>query len=457
MVRVQNPSHSSLLRWANKLRLTGTLCDTLVVVEGQVFQAHGLVLACASRKLEQSLVAERSSDLPHRCTLSDLSPRTFQQVLEYVYTGAVEVPRGELRELLTAAQVLEMDHLVKQCQVLLKDEEVTTCPSPFRGSRTHDSDSESFGPKETATCNLLLKKPRPHPPSAEAQPSRESVITGSAPEGLCSASRGQKVQWPSQAASRKFLLNCGELMAIQPIHPPHQVVPYPYPCPSPVYPFSYHPLSPQLHSTLVGYTGLLHPYQHFLQAGSRLLGHDRKQGMLGKCHPSHTTLTGSEQEEVERKQRPCEEKTLRCHSCSKACAPPSSSSASSLAGTACKSCGRSVRDRRSHRRSLTGEKPYQCKHCSKRFSLKHQLDTHHRVHTGEKPFECRLCGQRSRDYSAMIKHLRTHGGATPYRCTACTEFCNSLTSMQKHLKTHPVEDFAPDWSISQTYLYTCHA
>uniref|UniRef100_A0AAY4APG9 BTB domain-containing protein n=1 Tax=Denticeps clupeoides TaxID=299321 RepID=A0AAY4APG9_9TELE len=160
MVRVQNPSHSSLLRWANKLRLTGTLCDTLVVVEGQVFQAHGLVLACASRKLEQSLVAERSSDLPHRCTLSDLSPRTFQQVLEYVYTGAVEVPRGELRELLTAAQVLEMDHLVKQLCVCVVRLPLSTfqqaCFSPNHNgpSPTYPIHKLIFRPS-TRTCGRI--------------------------------------------------------------------------------------------------------------------------------------------------------------------------------------------------------------------------------------------------------------------------------------------------------------
>ncbi|KAG8010156.1 Zinc finger and BTB domain-containing protein 16-A [Nibea albiflora] len=131
-------------------------------------------------------------------------------------------------------------------------------------------------------------------------------------------------------------------------------------------------------------------------------------------------------------------------------------------GEACEGCrfgGRgdvTQNEPQSHRQEHRGEKPYQCQHCPKKFSLKHQLDTHHRVHTGEKPFECRLCGQRSRDYSAMIKHLRTHGGAAPYQCTVCLEYCSSLVAMQRHVKNHAMQDFPPDWSINSTYLYTSH-
>ncbi|KAG0253738.1 zinc-finger protein [Mortierella polycephala] len=96
-----------------------------------------------------------------------------------------------------------------------------------------------------------------------------------------------------------------------------------------------------------------------------------------------------------------------------------------------------------HIQTHTGDKPYQCQICRKRFTEANIMAQHMRTHTGEKPFKCPEpgCGREFSVSGALTIHRRVHTGEKPFKCKfeGCDKWFAESSNLTKHLRVHTGE------------------
>eukprot|EP00092_Neocalanus_flemingeri_P040959 GFUD01044598.1.p1 GENE.GFUD01044598.1~~GFUD01044598.1.p1 ORF type:complete len:860 (+),score=160.26 GFUD01044598.1:257-2836(+) len=90
------------------------------------------------------------------------------------------------------------------------------------------------------------------------------------------------------------------------------------------------------------------------------------------------------------------------------------------------------------RRHHTHEKPFECAECGKSFTVKAALKDHERVHTGEKPYDCDICNKAFSTSGALRIHKMIHDEQRRYTCDV--EECGKMFRINKNLWRHKKVD-----------------
>lgn len=85
---------------------------------------------------------------------------------------------------------------------------------------------------------------------------------------------------------------------------------------------------------------------------------------------------------------------------------------------------------------FTGETPYQCDLCGKRFIHHTSFKIHSLSHTGQKSYKCDICSLALLSVSHLKRHMRVHTGEKKYACSTCGKRFAERYNLASHQKLH---------------------
>lgn len=112
-----------------EFRKTEQLCDVIISTEGNIFHAHKIVLAASSSFFQSLFTVDMSDKNKQTIKMDNIEPVAMSRVLDYIYTGSIDVLRSEdAKELYIAADYLILPGLKhKAVQILVEALRAENC------------------------------------------------------------------------------------------------------------------------------------------------------------------------------------------------------------------------------------------------------------------------------------------------------------------------------------------
>uniref|UniRef100_H2LMI9 Zinc finger and BTB domain containing 7C n=1 Tax=Oryzias latipes TaxID=8090 RepID=H2LMI9_ORYLA len=439
LIGIPFPNHSSdVLCSLNEQRRDGLLCDVILIVRDQEYRTHRSVLAACSQYFKKlfTVATTDGGDAHHAAAVYEIdfvAPESLTAILEFAYTSTLTVTASNVKEILNAAQMLEIPCIINVCLEIMdsgdgggggggreeeEDEEEEDEEEEEEEEDDEEEDANRYnsvlfsdyfiafqvknGAEVADGAVFVLQE------SMESRALKDFSIDSLLQEGL----------YPRMATvDRKPTFS----PLIPGFYP--SLLPPPFPPSAPIEPSR--PLDLAVKREIIKEEmkeevppSLLH--SDFLKEFVK--GHPLGPIKSEADFRSYLSLLNSAshlgalfppwQLEEERKMKP--KASQQCPICNKVI----------------QGAGKLPRHMRTH----TGEKPYMCTICEVRFTRQDKLKIHMRKHTGERPYICLHCNSKFVHNYDLKNHLRIHTGVRPYQCEHCYKSFTRSDHLHRHIK-----------------------
>ncbi|XP_071181603.1 kelch-like protein 21 isoform X1 [Mytilus galloprovincialis] len=118
---LQDPDYSSeMLNKLNSLRTEKVFTDATVCCGQEEFFCHRNVLAASSPYFRAMFTSELREGKETLVSFNDISAWTMKRIIDYIYTGKLEINTDNVQELLVAGSMLQYEAIVDSCCKFLK-------------------------------------------------------------------------------------------------------------------------------------------------------------------------------------------------------------------------------------------------------------------------------------------------------------------------------------------------
>ncbi|NWT95541.1 ZBT8A protein, partial [Urocynchramus pylzowi] len=407
--------HSHLLEQLNEQRKQDLFCDCNILVEGKVFKAHRNVLFASSGYFKMLLSqSSKETSQPTIATFEVFSPETFMVILDFVYSGILSLTGQNVIEVMSAASYLQMTDILNVCKTFIKSSlDINEKEKDHYLSLSAKSASTEPSPARPALYRSRRK--------AKSNPRRSYSIPDEKPDG-------NENSWSSYSSylSSQVILQRAET---------------------------------QLSKRGRKQGSARKRRKHLGLSQSRELGgckSDRAE-RAGASDPAHTPH-GGEEAEFDAKNN-VDQDDFGYHPGAEAIAKRCMC-ALSVPGELprmrfkCPFCTHTVKrraDLKRHLRCHTGERPYPCEACGKRFTRLEHLRNHFQtIHQAGKLI-CRKCKCHVRELTGCVVQQGTRRYRLCHKCLAEANFDSILEdfSASEHSPVPPMGNKRPKWDLEE--------